>query len=131
MAEYLFSYGTLQPGWAPPEIEPMVQRFKPKGRAYIYGVLYDFGHYPGVVTGGGEKVWGQVFELPPGADIFRRLDEYEEFDCLKIDESQFVREKCKAVLEDGLELEVWVYVYNLDVSAAKVIANGEFVKSRR
>jgi gamma-glutamylcyclotransferase (GGCT)/AIG2-like uncharacterized protein YtfP len=131
MAEYLFSYGTLQPGLAPAEIEPIVQSFKPLGKAYIYGALYDFGHYPGAVLGGSEKVRGQVFELPSGADVLGRLDEYEGYDPLKIDESQFLRQRCKSILEGGQELDVWVYVYNREVSAANVIASGEFAKSRR
>jgi gamma-glutamylcyclotransferase (GGCT)/AIG2-like uncharacterized protein YtfP len=130
MAEYLFSYGTLQPGLAPAEIEPIVRRFRPVGRAYIHGLLYDFGEYPGAVSGCNEKVWGQVFELPADPLILRRLDEYEEFDPLKIDTSQFVRQKCKPIMDNGQAYEAWVYFYNWDVGAGVVIASGEFVRSR-
>jgi gamma-glutamylcyclotransferase (GGCT)/AIG2-like uncharacterized protein YtfP len=130
MAEYLFSYGTLQPGLAPPEIEPMVQSFKPMGLAYIYGVLYDFGHYPGAVTGGAGKVWGQVFALPDDPCLLGQLDEYEEFDPSNIDESQFLRQKCLAMLENGNAMEVWVYVYNRNVESAAVIESGDFAKAR-
>ncbi|HEX4484928.1 MAG TPA: gamma-glutamylcyclotransferase family protein [Terriglobales bacterium] len=130
MTEYLFSYGTLQPGLAPADIEPIVRMFKPVGRAHIHGLLYDFGEYPGAVLGSNGKVWGQVFELPSNADVLGRLDDYEEFHPDNIDASQFVRKKCKAVLESGEAIEAWVYVYNRDVSSAALIPNGEFVKSR-
>src|SRR5882724_7435568 len=102
MPEYLFSYGTLQPGLAPAEIEPIVQKFRYLGKAYIYGLLYDFGDYPGVLLGQTEsKVWGQILEIPADPDLLRRLDEYEEFDPSNIESSQFVRKKHVAILEDG------------------------------
>jgi gamma-glutamylcyclotransferase (GGCT)/AIG2-like uncharacterized protein YtfP len=128
MPEYLFSYGTLQPELAPAEVEPIARIFRPVCRAYIHGVLYDFGAYPGAVPGGGEKVWGQVFELSPDPLILRRLDEYEGFDPLNIDASQFTRQKCGAIVDNGQVYEAWVYFYNLDVGAAVVITSGEFVK---
>src|ERR1700733_12607737 len=110
MAEYLFSYGTLQPELAPVEVESLVRKFKLVGRAYIYGLLYDFGEYPGAVLGGNEKVWGQVFELPSDTLILRRLDEYEGFDPLKMSTSQFIRKPCNAKLANGQQFEAWVYV---------------------
>jgi gamma-glutamylcyclotransferase (GGCT)/AIG2-like uncharacterized protein YtfP len=131
MLEYLFSYGTLQPGLAPADIELLMRDLPRRGRAYIYGLLYDLGEYPGVrLVESDSKVWGQVFELPTDPSLLRRLDEYEEFDPSNIDESQFLREKCMATLQDGNILEVWVYVYNRDVETAAVIESGDFGRIR-
>ena len=52
MAQYLFSYGTLQAELAPAEIAPVVRQLRPIGRASIPGILYDLGDYPGAVVGG-------------------------------------------------------------------------------
>ena len=61
MAQYLFSYGTLQAELAPAEIAPVVRQLRPIGRASIPGILYDLGDYPGAVVGGTNlEVWGQV-----------------------------------------------------------------------
>ena len=132
MTEYLFSYGTLQPGLAPAEIAPVVQKLHRVGRAYVRGVLYDLGSYPGLVLGeSGMKVWGQVFALPADAVALRQLDEYEEFDPSDPARSQFIRTRCLSVLESGREVATWIYVYNRDPGTAPVIANGDFTKSRR
>jgi gamma-glutamylcyclotransferase (GGCT)/AIG2-like uncharacterized protein YtfP len=131
MADFLFSYGTLQPGLAPAEIERVVRRFRLVGRAYIHGLLYDFGEYPGAVMGGTEeKVWGLVMALPDDPDVLRRLDEYEEYDPSNIEGSQYIRRTCTAALDSGEAVESWVYFYNRDVSSATLISSGEFLKSR-
>jgi gamma-glutamylcyclotransferase (GGCT)/AIG2-like uncharacterized protein YtfP len=132
MPQYLFSYGTLQPGLAPPEIEPLVARFQLVGRASVNGFLYEFGDYPGaVLSSAEEKVWGQIFVLPDDSDLISRLDQYEEFDPLDIKNSQFVRQKCEATLEIGEVVQAWIYVYNRSVDDGQRILNGDFAKLRR
>ena len=132
MAEYLFSYGTLQPELAPAEIASLVAQLRPIGRASIPGVLHDLGDYPGAVLG--EKnleVWGQVLELPEDPGILRQLDEYEAFDPAQIERSQFVRTECDATLGNGRVMKVWVYIYNRDPGSAPRIANGRFAGGKK
>jgi gamma-glutamylcyclotransferase (GGCT)/AIG2-like uncharacterized protein YtfP len=45
----LFVYGTLLPGLAPRELEPLLGRLRPAGEAGIAGILFDFGPYPALV----------------------------------------------------------------------------------
>lgn len=131
MTEYLFSYGTLQPDLAPKEIAPLVGQLRSVGRGYIRGFLYDFGEYPGAVLGETDlKVWGHVFALSENHNVLRGLDKYEEFNPLDLKNSQFVREKCSAVLEDGKAVEAWAYVYNRDPGPAPLIGGGDFAKSQ-
>jgi gamma-glutamylcyclotransferase (GGCT)/AIG2-like uncharacterized protein YtfP len=132
MKEYLFSYGTLQPKLAPPEVEPLVSKFRHVGRGYIQGRLYDFGDYPGAVLGETQqRVWGEVFQLPADTEVLRQLDEYEQFDPSDLKNSQFVREMRLAVLETGEAINAWVYIYNRDPGSAPGIENGDFVKLRK
>jgi gamma-glutamylcyclotransferase (GGCT)/AIG2-like uncharacterized protein YtfP len=132
MAEYLFSYGTLQPELAPAEIASLVSQLRPIGRASIPGILYDLGDYPGAVVGDMNlKVWGQVFELPTDPGVLRQLDDYEEFFAAEIERSQFVRTECNATLDNGRMIRVWVYMYNRDPSRSPRIANGSFTGRKK
>jgi gamma-glutamylcyclotransferase (GGCT)/AIG2-like uncharacterized protein YtfP len=45
MSAYLFAYGTLQPGLAPPDVALLVARLMPIGEGLARGVLYDLGRY--------------------------------------------------------------------------------------
>lgn len=47
MSEYLFAYGTLQPGLAPAEIADVVAGFEIAGVGFVHGTLYDLGSFPG------------------------------------------------------------------------------------
>ena len=132
MAEYLFSYGTLQPELAPAEIASVIRQFRPIGRASIAGILYDLGDYPGAVLGETNlRVWGQVFELPKDPGVLRQLDEYEEFDPAEIESSQFVRTECDGTLESGTMIKVWVYMYNREPGSAPRIASGSFAGRKK
>jgi gamma-glutamylcyclotransferase (GGCT)/AIG2-like uncharacterized protein YtfP len=66
MSEFLFAYGTLQPGYAPAEIAPAVEKLLPVGEAFVHGVLYDLGGHPGAVLNSSsqERIFGTVYELP-------------------------------------------------------------------
>ncbi len=131
MPQYLFSYGTLQPGLAPPEIEPLVRRFQLVGRGWVNGELYEFGHYPGAILGNTQaKIWGQIFRLPDDRALISALDKYEEFDPLDIENSEFVRRTCEANLETGEAFQAWIYTYNRAVDKSRRILNGDFSKLR-
>lgn len=119
---YLFSYGTLQPKLAPPEIAPTVRQFRRVGKGSVRGRLYDLGEYPGaVLSRGGSAVRGLVFELPDDPEILARLDEYEGFDRAHPQGSLFIRRKCFVTLEDGRRLSCWIYTYNRPLGAASPV----------
>lgn len=113
MSEFLFAYGTLQPGCAPQEIAAAAAQMRVVGRGHIRGVLYDLGAYPGAVpeaTAAGQ-IEGTILELPQSADLLRKLDEYEGFNPASPASSLFVRELHPVTMDSGGTLMCWVYVY--------------------
>jgi gamma-glutamylcyclotransferase (GGCT)/AIG2-like uncharacterized protein YtfP len=124
VSEYLFVYGTLQPGRAPAEIAPAVEKFRRLGRGRVRGVLLDLGEYPGAILdpAAASEVEGTVFELPAAADILRDLDTYEEFNPEAPAGSLFLRVSCPVTLEGDEILHCWMYVYNRDPAGARVLS---------
>lgn len=114
MSEFLFAYGTLQPGRAPEEIEPLVATLVVAGTGYVHGTLYDFGHYPGAIldAASSARIPGTIYHLPADPEVIRLLDEYEEFSEQAPQTSQFLREQHAVHWEDGRTLMCWVYVFN-------------------
>jgi predicted acetylornithine/succinylornithine family transaminase len=121
MSEYLFVYGTLQPASAPPEVKEIVGRWRRVGSATALGQLYDLGDYPGAVLDANTstRIIGEVYELPKDPAVLATLDEYEGFDAEAPQESLFQRVKTEVKLAEGGKQEVWIYVYNRDVSDQK------------
>jgi gamma-glutamylcyclotransferase (GGCT)/AIG2-like uncharacterized protein YtfP len=114
MSDYLFAYGTLQPGCVPAEISPATAKLRVVGEGFVYGVLYDLGGYPGAVpdaksTG---RIAGTVLELPEDASLLRELDAYEGFDPGAPEASEFVRVRQTVEMSEGGAVECWMYRYN-------------------
>jgi gamma-glutamylcyclotransferase (GGCT)/AIG2-like uncharacterized protein YtfP len=132
MSKYLFAYGTLQAGLAPRAMAPTVAKLRPVGEGGVQGRLYDFGDYPGVVLNSphGQKVFGTVFEVPSGQDVWRVLDDYEGFNPALPDSSLFIRVLKPVQLKAGGTLECWVYVYNQSVDGARLVESGVYGKRR-
>jgi gamma-glutamylcyclotransferase (GGCT)/AIG2-like uncharacterized protein YtfP len=128
MSEFLFAYGTLQPGYAPAEIAPAVEKLLPVGDAFVHGVLYDLGGHPGAVLNSSsqERIFGTVYELPENASVLAELDSYEEFNPAAPENSPYLRRLCPVNLATGGTLQCWVYVYNRDPASAPVIPGGKF-----
>lgn len=128
MAEYLFTYGTLQPGLAPSALASVMQRLRLVGPGSVRGILYDFGHYPGAVLDASapSSIFGTVYELPEDATVLRQLDEYEEYDPASPEQSQYLRVLHPVALATGETLNCWVYNYNRNPGRAEVIASGKW-----
>jgi gamma-glutamylcyclotransferase (GGCT)/AIG2-like uncharacterized protein YtfP len=132
MSKYLFAYGTLQVGHAPPAMAPTVAKLRPVGEGSVPGLLYDFGDYPGVVLNAPKerKIFGTVFEVPSGQDAWRVLDDYEGFNPLRPEASLFIRVLQSVQFKAGGTLECWVYVYNQSVDGARLVESGVYGKRR-
>lgn len=124
MPEYLFAYGTLQPGLAPREIASVVEKLRPMGDGFLFGKLYDRGSYPGAVIDPASAwvVYGMVYELPEDAGILDRLDAYEGGEYARIEQI--------VTLEAGGVLTCWVYDYLGKPSEDRLIASGRWVERR-
>ncbi len=131
MSDYLFTYGTLHPGLAPSEIASAVQKLRPVGTGYVYGVLYDLGDYPGAVLdpASNQKISGTVFRLSEDEGILRQLDEYEGFDPDSPEQSLFLRTLHSVTLDGGETLPCWIYIYNRKTETARVLVSGAYQTS--
>ena len=132
MSQFLFAYGTLQPGCAPAHIADLAAKLRPVGEGFVRGKLYDLGGYPGAVPDANSesRIFGTVMELPEDPEILRRLDAYEEYDPRSPDTSEYVREPCEIELTAAGMLECWIYRYNWKPDASRVIASGAWRPGR-
>lgn len=128
MCDYLFAYGTLQTGLAPPEIAHAIEALRPVGNATVPGLLYDLGAYPGAVLDPSSNriISGIVLQLPQDSRVLAEIDQYEEFDPGSPETSPFVRIPENVTLDSGRRLKCWIYIYNRDPMAAPVLEDGNF-----
>jgi putative glutamine amidotransferase len=124
----LFVYGTLRPGHAPASVAAHVDRCTALGDGCIAGRLYDLRNYPGaIVDSGDQRIFGQLLELP-NESALRRLDAYEGYKPADPANSLFVRTECDVTLDADptRAVRAYVYVYNRDVSDARLIEGGRY-----
>jgi gamma-glutamylcyclotransferase (GGCT)/AIG2-like uncharacterized protein YtfP len=128
MNDLIFVYGTLLPGRAPRDVREIVGQLRHVARGSMPGRVFDLGPFPGAVHDDTAltRVQGEVFELPESNEHLRKLDEYEEFDPSRPDQSLFVREKHRIELVDGSQVHCWVYVYNRDPGRAQTVPHGDY-----
>src|SRR5579863_4590435 len=119
MSDFIFVYGTLQPGLAPPEIAEAASKLRPVGQGIVYGELLQLNGYPGAVPNpdSKNKITGTVLELPADENVLRQLDDYEGYDPEAPQASEFVRVKQIVQLSGGGTLECWIYRYNRQPNA--------------
>ncbi|HSZ17651.1 MAG TPA: gamma-glutamylcyclotransferase family protein, partial [Terracidiphilus sp.] len=88
MSQCLFAYGTLQPGIAPGEIVPVVEKLGTVGEGFAFGKLYDLGKYPAAIFDPASAwiIYGTVFELPEDAGVLGQLDAYESPEYTRIEQ---------------------------------------------
>lgn len=128
MSSFLFAYGTLQPGLAPPPMAPLVARMEIVATASITGTLYNLGQYPGAVLdpNSPHSIHGTVLRLPRHPDVLPLLDAYEDYDPQCPAASQFVRVLHPVTLDDGRAFLCWIYVCNHPPDNAPAILSGRF-----
>jgi len=130
MSDFLFAYGTLQPGLAPAAVASAVAKLVTIGEAFVNGVLYDLGGHPGAVldSASQDRIIGAVYQLPEDPSVLVELDAYEDFNPSAPQGSLFLRVLHPVALATGGTLQCWVYVYNRDPGSAQVIPGGKFRK---
>ena len=130
MSDFLFAYGTLQPGHAPAQIASAVEKLPPIGEASVNGVLYDLGGHPGAVLdpSSQQRIIGIIYQLPEDTSVLAEFDAYEEFDPAAPESSPYLRVLHPVSLATGGTLQCWVYVYNRNPGSAPVIPGGKFRK---
>lgn len=128
----LFAYGTLR---------GQLQRFLPTtlrdavhllGQATYRGRLYNLGTYPGVVPDPAHTVRGDLYALrrPEAARIFAYLDAYEGCNPARPEAGEYRRVQDTVYLPSGHSLKAWIYLYNGDLSGARLIPSGDYLCCR-
>jgi gamma-glutamylcyclotransferase (GGCT)/AIG2-like uncharacterized protein YtfP len=132
MSEYLFAYGTLQPGCAPGTMAAAVAKLRSIGEGFVHGVLYNLGGYPGAVPdpNSTSRIYGTVMELPEDESVLRKFDTYEGFDPRSPESSEYVRELQMVEMAAGGVMECWFYRYNWKPDASRATASGMWGKDR-
>jgi gamma-glutamylcyclotransferase (GGCT)/AIG2-like uncharacterized protein YtfP len=119
--EYVAVYGSLRNGLALVDTPDLARYLTEAGSCKIGGVLYDLGEYPALVPGHGTVI-GELFRVED-TQVFRTLDEYEQYDPHGRDDSLYIR-RCVRLKEPSTD--VWVYFYNGDVSDKEVVPSGDW-----
>ncbi|MDP3702085.1 MAG: gamma-glutamylcyclotransferase family protein [Hylemonella sp.] len=120
---HVFVYGTLRRGEAND-----INRLQPAplclGPARIRGVLYDLGPYPGMILGGADWVYGEVYAI--AAELERQLDAIEEV--APVPSGEYARRYLDVEL-DGRRLGCLVYEINAQrVQGRPRIASGDWLR---
>ncbi len=119
LPNYLFAYGTLQPGFAPQDIAETAAKLRPVSQGFVYGEVFELNGYPGAVPDSASKnrIAGTVLELPEDESVLRQLDAYEGYDPAVPETSEFVRVRITVALSGGGAIECWIYRYNRERQA--------------
>ena len=124
MMPYIFAYGSLRYGF---ELHGLLKNSRFVGLAFTEGYkMYDLGSYPGVVRGEG-VIYGEVYEIDN--EIIALLDKVEDYRGRPDD--LYVREKTKVYFDDRRRYslsDVYIYVYNQDISGRDQIEEGDYSK---
>jgi gamma-glutamylcyclotransferase (GGCT)/AIG2-like uncharacterized protein YtfP len=114
MSDFIFVYGTLRPGLAPPEIAETAAKLRHVSDGFVYGEFYQLDGYPGAVPDetSDNKIAGMILELPSGQNILSQLDAHEGYAPESPHTSEFVRARQTVQLNGGGSLECWMYCYN-------------------
>jgi pyruvate carboxylase len=134
--ELLFTYGSLRKGENHPVLRQVLPHLKYLGVAEFGGVMYDLGEYPGVIPSENPKakIKGDLFEvIARRNDVFRALDQYEEYDRSKPGNSLFIRRRMPVKDARGKSQLSWIYLINLSKTGqvAKVISSGDYLKAKK
>ncbi len=126
---HLFVYGTLRGGagteWS--RFLAGASRFIGQGR--IHGLLFHLDGYPGMTIATDEGAWvsGDVFLLNDPTSALSFLDTYEG--CAPGDAlpHEFERQVVTVLLDSGLAIEAWAYVYVLETRGRDSIPSGDYL----
>lgn len=98
---------------------------------WFQGQMYQISYYPGLVASDNpsHRVYGEIYRLKDSQSMLKVLDDYEECSTLYTQPTEYIRAKVNIQTIDGFILEkVWMYIYQGNVDALKLIESGDFMK---
>ena len=127
---YLFVYGTLRREYGSPFYEEHAEELEWMGTGEISGKLYDIGEYPGAspqLDVQDSIILGDVFKLREPKKFLELLDQYENYDPLNAEGSEYVRGEVSVRLENKEQLSAWIYWYNGSLAEKKIIREKDYL----
>ncbi len=127
---YLFVYGTLRNGFNIPVQDQIKDNIEWLGTSEIKGKLYDIGDYPAALPA--EKnakstIKGEVIKLHNPKKVLKVLDAYEGYNPKELSKSEYYRNKETITLQDGKQIDAWVYWYNFPVAGKRRIRHKDYL----
>ena len=127
MSEFLFVYGTLGRNAGHEMHQHLIKHADYAGQAVFNGQLFQVAHYPGAVPSPHQedKVFGELYRVSNSGELFAHLDDYEGCGPGDPAPTEFVR-RTMPVLQDGAEVQAWIYLFDRDVEGLPRILSGRF-----
>lgn len=128
---FLFVYGSLRKSIKNEMSDLLKAHSNFVDHATFQGKLFEVKDYPGVIPSKNAEdiVHGEVFELAADAEIFSKLDKYEECGSDSPQPAEYRRERQKVRLPSGQLIFAWIYLYNRNTDQLKRIESGDFSDS--
>jgi len=98
------------------------------GEGYIYGKLYDVGHYPAAVPDPDHSniVHGDIYKVDDD-NLLSKLDEFEGISPALPQPWEYARESVEAWMDDQ-QYACWIYRYNWSLFNKNQILHGDYLK---
>ena len=129
--ELVFFYGTLMTPFNRTGRLNLDQHLVYQGRGSIAAALFDLGIYPAAVPDADGLVVGEVYEMTQPASALRALDELEGYRPGEPESSLYTRRRTPVSMDDGSEVNAWVYFYNAPLGRAEKIESGDYLEHLR
>lgn len=129
---YVFVYGTLREGFTNPGRDVLARHGELVGTGEVEGTLFDLGSFPALTEpeDPGDRVRGEVHELVREPSVaLERLDRYEG--ARGSNPLPYERRSLPVDLDEGPEVDAWVYVWTGDTQDASSIESGDWVEHVR
>lgn len=128
----IFVYGTLMDSIIKDALPKIDLHIRKRKNGKINARLFDLGEYPGAkpTTIKSKEVFGKIYEVDPEHfnSVLITLDDYEEYNPNKKQESLYIRKITPVITEDGVLSQAWVYWYNKPINSRNEIEAGDYKK---
>lgn len=129
--EYLFVYGSLRKAMGHPAHEFVQKYYEYIGEAKTKGILYNLTDFPAAIQTDDEKyIVGELYKIKNLDELsfaMAQIDDYEGV--LDEDGNTPLYKKVKGdvILENGDNINAWVYFYNRNIDSQSIIESGDIL----
>ena len=129
MSQFLFVYGTLRQNAKHPMHQQLAMYARFVAMARLQACLYQVSYYPGAVpsSDAANQVVGELYQLVQPEQLLPLLDNYEECGPGFAEPQEYRREPQQVMLENGISVSAWVYIYNRNIVELRLIKSGDFL----